>query len=178
MINLLPRSINIVDQVVNMVTSLVEPVHQVVDPIPSSVDPTLLLESETQAIDPFPSVNPILPLENATQVVDPISSSVDPTLPLDIKPDTTHIFLIDKDSTMIGGIPPSPMEPPPSNEAIHFNWGVLTTPRLPSHIPFQITVYVFGWDVPHTLIDEGVFIIILSSFAWQALGCPQLAPIM
>jgi hypothetical protein len=81
-----------------MVTSLVEPVDQVVNLIPSSVDPTLLLESETQVVDPFPSVDPILPLENATQVVDP--SSVDPTLPLESKPDTAHIFLIDTDSTM------------------------------------------------------------------------------
>jgi hypothetical protein len=75
MINLVPSLENSVDQVVNMVTSVVEPVDQVVNLIPSSVDPTLLLESETQAVDPFPTVDPILPLENATQVVDLISSS-------------------------------------------------------------------------------------------------------
>jgi hypothetical protein len=69
------------------------------------------------------------------------------------------------------------VEPPPSNEAILFNWGVLTGPRLPSHIPFQITVQVCGRDVPQTLIDEGASISILSSIAWQALGCPQLAPV-
>jgi hypothetical protein len=28
------------------------------------------------------------------------------------------------------------------------------------------------------LIDEGASISILSSFAWQALGCPHLAPVM
>jgi hypothetical protein len=144
MVNPIPPLVNPVDQVVNLVTSLVEPIDQVVDPIPSSVNPTLLLESETQAVDPFPSVDPILPLENATQVVDPISSSVNPTLSLESKPDTAHVFLVDTDSTMLGGIPPSPMEPPPSNEAILFNWGVLTGPRLPSHIPFHITVQVCG----------------------------------
>jgi hypothetical protein len=69
------------------------------------------------------------------------------------------------------------VEPPPSNEAIHFDWGVLTGPRLPSHIPFQITVQVCGRDVPQTLIDEGASISILSSFAWQALGFPQLVPV-
>jgi hypothetical protein len=69
------------------------------------------------------------------------------------------------------------MEPPPSNEAIHFDWGVLTGPRLPSHIPFQIIVQVCGRDVPRTLIDEGSSVSILSSFAWQALGCPPLAPV-
>jgi hypothetical protein len=149
----------------------------VVDSIPSSISLTLPLESETQAVDPFPSVDPILPLENATQVVDPISSSIDPTLPLESKPNTAHVFLVDTDSTVSGGIPPSPMELPPNNEAIHFDWGVLTGPRLPSHIPFQITVQVCGRDIPRTLIDEGAFISILSSFAWQALGCPRLAPV-
>jgi hypothetical protein len=140
MINPVPSSVNLVDHVVNLVTSLVEPVDKVVDPIPSSVNPTLPPESETQAVDPFPPVDPILPLENATQVVYLISPSVDPTLPLESKLDNAHVFLIDTESTMLGGIPPSPMEPPPSNEAILFNWGVLTRPRLPSHIPFQITV--------------------------------------
>jgi hypothetical protein len=147
---------------------------KVVDPIPSSVDPPLPLESVTQVVDLFPSVDPILPLENETQVVDLISSSVDPTLPLESKPDTAHVFLVDTESTMPGAIPPSPMEPPPSYEAIHFDWGVLTGPRLPSHIPFHITVQVCGRDVPQTLIDEGASVSILSSFAWQALGCPPV----
>jgi hypothetical protein len=177
MITLVPSPVNPVDHVVNLVTSLVEPVDKVVDPIPSSVNPTLPSESETQAVDPFPPVDPILPLENETQVVDLISPSVDPTLPLESKPDTAHVFLIDTESTMSGGIPPSPVEPPPSNEAIHFDWGVLTGPRLPSHIPFQITVQVCGRDVPQTLIDEGSSVSILSSIAWQALGCPPLAPV-
>jgi hypothetical protein len=100
MINLVSPSVSPVDQEVNLVTSLVETIDQVVDLIPSSVDPTLLLESETQAVNPFPSVDPILPLENATQVVDPILSSVDPTLLLKSKHKTTHIFLVDTDSNV------------------------------------------------------------------------------
>jgi hypothetical protein len=36
------------------------------------------------------------------------------------------------------------VEPPPINEAILFNWGVLIGPHLPSHIPFKIIVQVFG----------------------------------
>jgi hypothetical protein len=140
MINPTPLLVNLVDHVVNLVTSSIEPVDKVVDPIPSSVNPTLPLESQTQAVDPFPPVDPILPLENETQVVDLISPSVDPTLPLESKPDTAHVFLIDTNSAMSGGIPTSPMKLPPSNEAICFDWGVLTGPRLPSHIPFQIIV--------------------------------------
>ena len=110
-------------------------------------------------------------------MVDLISSLVDPTLPLESKPDTTHVFLVNTDSTIPGGIPPSPAKPPPSNEAILFDWGVLTRPRLPSHIPFQITIQVCGQDIPQTLIDEGASVSILSSVAWYALGCPQLVPV-
>jgi hypothetical protein len=136
MITPVPSLVNLVDHVVNLVTSLVEPVDKVVDPIPSSVNPTLPLESETQAVDLFPPIDPILPLENETQVVDLISSSVDPTLPLKSKPDTTQILLVDTESPMPRGIPPSPVGPPPSNEVICFDWDMLTRPRLPSYIPF------------------------------------------
>jgi hypothetical protein len=147
MINLVPLSVSLIDQVVNLVTSLDEPVDQVVDPIPSSVNPTVPLESETQAVDSFPPVDPILPLENETQVVDLISPSVDPTLPLESKPDTAHVFLVDIESPVPRGIPPSPIGSPPINEARSFDWGVLTRPRLPSYMPFQITVQVCGRDV-------------------------------
>jgi hypothetical protein len=197
MITPIPSSISPVDQVINMVTSLVEPVDKVVDPIPSSVNiilpseseikevdmipssvyPTIPLESDTQAVDPFTPVDPILPLENETQVVNLTSSSVDATLSLESKPDTAHVFLIDIDSAMSGGIPPSPMKLPPSNETIPFDWGVLIGPRLPSHFPFEIIVQVCGQDVPQTLIDEGSSVSILSYFAWKALGCPPLAPV-
>jgi hypothetical protein len=71
-----------------------------------------------------------------------------------------------------GGISPSPVKPPPSTKSILFDWGALTGPRLPSHIPFQITIQVRGRDVPQMLIDEGASIIILYSVAWYALGCP------
>jgi hypothetical protein len=136
MINLVPLSASPVDQVVNLVTSLDEPVNQVVDPIPSSVNLTLPLESETQAVDPCSPFDPILPLENETQVVDLISPSVDPTLSLESKPDTAQVFLVDTNSAVSRGVPPSPIGPPPSNEAIHFDWDVLIRPRLPSYIPF------------------------------------------
>jgi hypothetical protein len=169
-VNPIPSSIN--------PTLPLESATQVIDLIPSLVDPTLTLESETQSVDPFPHVNPILPLENEIQVVDLISSSVDPTLPPEIKPDTAHVFLIDTESTMSWGILPSPMEPPPSNESILFNWGVITGPHPPSQISFHITIHVCGRDIPQTLIDEGASISIFSSISWQALGCPHLVSVM
>jgi hypothetical protein len=69
------------------------------------------------------------------------------------------------------------MEPPPSNEAILFYWGVIIGPHLPSHIPFNIIVQVCGWDVPQMLINKGASISIFSSIAWQAFGYPQLVPV-
>jgi hypothetical protein len=113
MIDLAPSSVSLVDHVVNLVTSLVEPVDKVVDPIPSSVNPTLPPESETQAVNLFPPVDPILPLDNETQVIDLILSSINPTLSLESKPDVAHVFLVDTESTLLGAIPPSPMEHPP-----------------------------------------------------------------
>jgi hypothetical protein len=194
-------------KVVDPVLPSVDPIPplrnaKVTDPVPSSVSPTLPLKSAKvvdpvlPSVDPIPplrkvnvtdpvpsSVSPTLPLKSAKVVypspplVDLIQSSVDPTLLLESKPDTAHVFLVNTDSTVPGGIPPSPAKPPLSTEAILFDWGVLTGPHLPSHVPFQITVQVRGRDVPQTLIDEGVSISILSSIAWYALGCPQLAPV-
>jgi hypothetical protein len=63
------------------------------------------------------------------------------------------------------------MKPPPSTEAILFDWGALTGPRLPSHIPLHITVQVLGEDVPQMMIDEGASISILSYVSWYTLGC-------
>jgi hypothetical protein len=72
-VSLVPSSVSLVDHVFNLVMSLFEPVNKVVDLIPSSVDLALPLESATQAVDPFPPVDPILPLENETQAVDLMS---------------------------------------------------------------------------------------------------------
>jgi hypothetical protein len=171
--SLVPSLVSPVDHVVNLVTSLVEPVDKVVHPIPSSIDLALSLESATEAVDLFPPVDPIIPLENETQVVNFMSLSINPTLLLESKPDFAHVFLVDTESTMLGGIPPYPVKPPRSNKAIIFYWGVLTRPHLPYHIPFKITIQVCVRDVPH-LIDEGSFVSILSSIAWQSLGYPQI----
>jgi hypothetical protein len=95
MITSVPSPVNPVDHVIILVMYLVEPADKMVDPIPSSVNLTLPSESETQMVDPFPPVDPIIPLENETQVVNLITPSVDPTLPLESKPNISHVFLID-----------------------------------------------------------------------------------
>jgi hypothetical protein len=194
-------------KVVDAVSPSVDPIPplrnvKVTDPIPSSVNPTLPLKSakvvdvvsssvdpipplrNVKVIDPVPSsVSPTLPLKSAKVVypspplVDLIQSSVDPTPLLESKPDTTHVFLVNIDSTMSEGIPSSPAKLPPSNEAILYDLGALTRPRLPSHIPFQIIAQICGRDVPQTLIDEGASVSIFSSVAWYTLGCPHLASV-
>ena len=166
LVNSVPSLVSLVDQVVNLVSSSIEPQTQVVDPILSSISPALHQKSDTKvvdlvlpSVDPIPplwnvkvidpvpsSVNPTLPLKSdkvvypSPPLVDPIQSSIDPTLLLESKPDTADVFLVNTDSIVPGGIPPSPAKPPPSNKAILFYWGVLTGPRLPSHISFKITV--------------------------------------
>jgi hypothetical protein len=189
-INLVTSLVEPFDKVVDPIPSSINPTlpseseTQSVDPFPL-VDPILPLENATQVVDPvMSSVDPTPPLMSAKVtdlvpssvsptlhpksvcVVNSIPSSVDPTLLLKSKPDTAHVFLVDTDSAMLGAIPHSPVEPPPSYEAIHFDSGVLTGPRLPSHLPFQITIQVCGRDVPQTLIDEGASVSILSSIAW------------
>jgi hypothetical protein len=94
-VSLVPSLLSLIDHVINLVTSLVELVDKVVDPIPSLVDPTLPLMIETQAVDPFPPVDPIILLENETQVVYLMSLSIDPTLSLESKPNSSHVFLVD-----------------------------------------------------------------------------------
>jgi hypothetical protein len=119
----------------------------VVDLVPSSVDPTLPLKSEIQVVDPSPSlVDLSLPLESDThQVIDLIPSSVDPTLPLESEVDIAHVFLVNTDSTIQGGISPPTVEPPPSNEAIHFDWHGITGPVfLPMYLSKSLFRFVVG----------------------------------
>jgi hypothetical protein len=168
-------------KVVSLVTSSVNPTPsltsaKVLSLITSLVNPTLPLTSAKVIALVTSSVNPTLPLKSA-KVVDSIPSSIDPTLPLESKPNSTHVFLIEMGSTVLGDIPPSPAKILPSNWAIIFYWGVLTGPHLPSHMPFNIIVKFCGRDVPHALIDEGLSISILSSISWKSLCYPQLVPV-
>ena len=63
-------------------------------------------------------------------------------------------------------------EPSKSNEVIFFDWSNLTESHIHSRIPFQIVVNVTTRWILHTIVDEGDFVSIISSTAWQALGSP------
>jgi hypothetical protein len=169
-------------QVVDSTPSSVDPTLplksevKVVNQVSSSVDPTLPLKSEIKVVEPSSSsVNPTLPLESdIRQVIDLIPSSVDPTLSLESEVDTAHVFLVNTDSSVQGVISPSIVQPPPSSEAIIFNWHALIGPRLPSYIPFQISIQVCGRDIPHNIFDGGASINIRSLTSWKGLRCPHL----
>ena len=70
------------------------------------------------------------------------------------------------------------MVPPPSSLVSSFDWSRFLGYRLPSYVPFEITVQAFGMVVPNTIIDEGASVSVLSSTTWQAFGSPPLALVM
>ena len=51
-----------------------------------------------------------------------------------------------------------------------FDWSRLAGYCLLSYVPFHITIHASNMVVPRIVIDEGAYVSILSSFAWQALG--------
>jgi hypothetical protein len=139
----------LVDELVNPVPSLVNPINQVVNLVLS------LINLINQVIDPSTS-----PINIVHQMVYLISPSIDPTPPLNIEY-FTQVFLITMDSSRQGVTSPVPM-----------------TPRLPFYMHFKIMVEFYGRvTIPNTIIDEGYFIIILSSNAWKALGSPWLVSV-
>jgi len=66
--------------------------------------------------------------------------------------------------------------PPPSRSGILFDWGNLTTYRLPSHLPFWVTVHTYNMAIPGTFLDEGASVSLMPATTWQALGSPLLVP--
>ena len=58
-----------------------------------------------------------------------------------------------------------------------FDWRRFSRYCLPSYVPFEITVQTFDVVIPNTIIDEGAFVIIISSTTWQAFGSPPLVPV-
>jgi len=107
-------------------------------------------------------------------VVDLVRPPVDPT-PHSKTEDVAPTYLVNTNSPAQGGTLPISMEPPSSNQMISINWNHLTEPRLPSYVPFQITVQVCDKNIPNTVIEKGSSVRNLSANAWQAFCSPQLA---
>ena len=69
------------------------------------------------------------------------------------------------------------MIPPPSSSVVSFDWSCLTTPPLPSHVPFWVTAYACNTALPGTVLDEGASVSLMPVPTWQALGSPSLVPV-
>ena len=104
---------------------------------------------------------------------------------------TAHVLLISLDSLESENDPPIPADsespssvlvehggnhtiPPPSSSIVSFDWSHLTAFRLPSYMPFQITVHAYDKAVLGTVLDEGALVSLMPFTTWQALGSPQL----
>ena len=69
------------------------------------------------------------------------------------------------------------MIPPPSSLVVSFDWSRLTTPPLPSHVPFWVTAYACNTALLGTVLDEGASVSLMPVTTWQALGSPPLVPV-
>jgi len=105
----------------------------------------------------------------------------------------SHVLLVSSDSPESGNDSPIPATPecpasvpleqggnhtipPPSSLVASFDWSRLTTYRLPSHVPFWVTVHTYNTAIPGTLLDEGASVSLMPATTWQALVSPQLVP--
>ena len=106
----------------------------------------------------------------------------------------SHVLLVSSDSPELDDgfpIPDSPencdsvppeqggnhMVPPPSSSVVSFDWSRLTTPPLPSHVPFWVTAYASHMALPGTVLDEGASVSLMPVTTWRALGSPSLVPV-
>jgi len=106
----------------------------------------------------------------------------------------SHVLLVSSDSpapeddSLILAAPENPasvpseqggnhMIPPPSSSVVSFDWIRLTTPPLPSHVPFWVTAYACNTALPGTVLDEGASVSLMPVTTWQALGSPPLVPV-
>ncbi|CAA3018918.1 retrotransposon, unclassified [Olea europaea subsp. europaea] len=132
---------------------------------------------------------PPLPEPGCTQPVPDqslVGKSVDSSsLPVDhsvLEERNSHVLLVSSDSPEPEDdslIPTAPEDPLSVSlySVISFDWSRLTTPRLPSHVPFWVTAYACNVALPGTLLDEGAYVSLMPAPTWKALGSPLLVPV-
>jgi len=146
-------------------------------------------------------VQALLPEPSYTQPVPDqplVGKGVDSSLPpLDhsvLEKKISHVLLVSSESPELDrdfAIPTAPETsvsvtseqggnhtiPPPGSSVVSFDWSHLTPPRLPSHVPFWVTVHAYNKAIPGTVLDEGASVSLIPATTWQALGSPQLMPV-
>lgn len=131
-------------------------VHQVFSVESGSHTPYVLLVSSYSS-----KLEKDLPVSMVQEVASPIPTSmVQEDAPLaPVTQSDDHIF---------------PMVPLPSSLVASFDWSRFAGYRLPSYVPFEITVQAFNVVIPSMIIDEGTSISIMSSTTWKALVLHRL----
>lgn len=111
------------------------------------------------------------------KVVELIPYFVDHTLPLESEFNTTQVLLVTLDLTEQGGVSLVLLKLPLSNRGIAFDWNQLTETPLPCYMHLQIRLNTCHKKIYHTIIDEGAYVMIISSTTWKSLCSPQLVSI-
>ena len=103
----------------------------------------------------------------------------------------SHVLLVSSNPPECGNGSPTPAAPespasvPLEQGSDHthsiglvaaFDWRRFTTYRLPSHLPFWITVHTYNAAIHGTCLDEGASVSLMPATTWQALGSPPLVP--
>lgn len=108
------------------------------------------------------------------------------------KENNSHVLLVSLDSPECGNDSPTlaapespasvPLEqggnhtiPPPSRLDGSFDWNRFIY-RIPSHVPFWVTVHTHNAVIPSTILDEGASVSLMPTATWKALGSPLLVP--
>ena len=140
----------------------------------SMVDPTLPLNSEVKVVESvsFPP-DPSLSSESVkTEVVSLTKSLSCSSLLVENEPKPVEVVMLHSDCSQQEEIFSVSTEPSLSNEVISFDWINLIESCLHSSVPFQIVVQVTTRWMLRTIVNEGAYVIILSSTAWKYLGSP------
>ena len=137
-------------------------------------DTTLLLKSEVQVVELMSSQpDPTLSSKSAnTEVVSLTKSSSCSSLLVENELKPAEFFMLRSYCSRQEEILYVSTEPSLSSEVISFEWSNLTKSHIHSSVPFQIVVNVTARQMIHTIVDEGVFVSILSSTTWKDLGSP------
>ena len=107
----------------------------------------------------------------------PVSQEAAPLPPVMEVPEDTPL---NSKMEIMEDAPSSPVTPgedhlgsmvaPPCSLVASFDWNRFVGYRLPSYVPFEITIQAFCLVIPNTIIDEGASVSVLSSTTWQAFG--------
>ena len=139
---------------------------------------------------PLPKLGCAKPVPDQPLVGQSVESSSPPVDHFVSEEHNSHVLLVSSDSPQCGNDSPTPATPenpalvpfeqggnhtipPPSRLVTSFDWSCFTY-RIPSHVPFWVTVHTYNTVIPSMFLDEGASVGLMPATTWQALGSPPL----